>query len=210
MRGDANRTFGRLGQYHLWMGMRGGKLTLVPPLSEGGEAPVDERSDDELMLLARGGVASAFETLVRRHQTRALRVAARRLGRGAPVADVVQSTFLEVYRSLGRYQARGRFSSYLYRVLLNQCAMVRRSAGVETRAALVMPAVPAETAATQEAAILARERERDVEAALGRLSGKLRDVVVLRYSGALQYDEIADVLQIPVGTVKRRLFDALE
>ena len=106
--------------------------------------------------------------------------------------------------------ARGRFPSYFYRVLLNQCAMVRRSALVEARAALVMPAAPAEAAATQETAILARERERDVEAALARLSAKLRDVVVLRYSGALRYDEIADVLHVPVGTVKRRLFDALE
>jgi RNA polymerase sigma-70 factor (ECF subfamily) len=193
------------------MGTRGAGLTLIPPSSpRGGEEPVEERSDDDLMLLARGGVASAFATLVRRHQARALRVVARRLGRGAPAADVVQSTFLEIYRALPRYQPRGKFPSYFYRVLLRQCAMVRRSAGVEARAALVMPAAPAETAATQEAAILARERERDVEAALARLSTKLRDVVVLRYSGELSYDEIADVLDVPLGTVKRRLFDALE
>ena len=61
-----------------------------------------------------------------------------------------------------------------------------------------------------EARILQRERERDVEAALARLSDKLRDVVVLRYSAGAGYEEIAATLAIPVGTVKRRLFDAVE
>jgi RNA polymerase sigma-70 factor (ECF subfamily) len=54
-----------------------------------------------------------------------------------------------------------------------------------------------------------RERFRDVQVALGGLSEKLRAVVLLRYSADLGYDEIADTLEIPVGTVKRRLFDAM-
>src|SRR4029079_3052589 len=148
--------------------------------------------------------------LVRRHQARALRVAARRLGARPLGNDVVQHTFLEGYRELPRYPARRRFPSYLYRVLLSQCAMAQRTARLEARAAIAtttsLPAGPP----SQEADILARERERDVEAALGRLSPKLRDVVLLRYSGELRYDEIADALSLPVGTVKRRLFDAME
>src|SRR5262249_23542096 len=131
-------------------------------------------------------------------------------GRGAPATDVVQNTFLEVYRALARYQPRGRFTSYLYRVLLSQCSMAQRRARTEARAA-ALPAPPAPVAPpSQEAAILARERERDVEAALGRLGAKLRDVVLLRYSAELRYEEIAEALAIPVGTVKRRLFDAME
>lgn len=61
-----------------------------------------------------------------------------------------------------------------------------------------------------EARILARERDRDLERAVGRLSEKLRDVISLRYAGELGYDEIAETLGLPVGTVKRRLFDAVE
>jgi RNA polymerase sigma-70 factor (ECF subfamily) len=204
------------------MSARGPKLSLVPagvaapvaaapPERGGGEgAPLAARDDDDLMLLARGGLPGAFATLVRRHQARALRVAARRLGRGAPATDVVQNTFLEVYRALGRYQPRGRFTSYLYRALLSQCSLAQRRARAEARAA-ALPAPPAPVAPpSQEAAILARERERDVEAALGRLGAKLRDVVLLRYSAELRYEEIAEALAIPVGTVKRRLFDAME
>jgi RNA polymerase sigma-70 factor (ECF subfamily) len=55
-----------------------------------------------------------------------------------------------------------------------------------------------------------RSSWREVEAALGRLSEKLRAVVVLRHSAGLSYDEIAETLDLPLGTVKRRLFDAME
>ena len=61
-----------------------------------------------------------------------------------------------------------------------------------------------------EARILARERERDLERAVARLSEKLRDVISLRYAGDLGFYEIADTLGLSVGTVKRRLFDAVE
>ena len=190
------------------MGTRGGKLTLIPPPSEGGEVSADERSDDDLMLLARGGVAGAFATLVTRHQARALRVVARRLGRDAPSADVVQNTFLEVYRALPRYQPRGQFRAYLFRVLLNQCRMAHRAARIEARHRPVAETPAA--VAPHESEVLARERERDTEAAVARLSAKLRDVVLLRYTGELSYHEIAAALGIPVGTVKRRLFDAIK
>jgi RNA polymerase sigma-70 factor (ECF subfamily) len=191
------------------MSDRGTRLSLVPPAEP--EA-LGGRDDDELMLLARGGMAGAFAALVRRHQARVLRVAARRLGRGALAADVAQNTFLEIYRALPRYQPRGRFRSYLFRVLLNQCGMARRAARLDARAlaAAALPPPPDAAPATQEAEILARERGRDVEAALARLGSKLRDVVILRFSAELSYDEIAETLAVPVGTVKRRLFDAME
>jgi RNA polymerase sigma-70 factor (ECF subfamily) len=187
----------------------GARLSLVRR-DPGAGAPLSGREDDELMLLARGGMAGAFAALVRRHQARVLRVAARRLGRGALAADVAQNTFLEIYRALPRYQPRGRFRSYLFRVLLNQCGMARRAAHLDARAVAAALAPPAAAPPTQEAEILARERGRDVEAALARLGSKLRDVVLLRFSAELSYDEIAETLAVPVGTVKRRLFDAME
>lgn len=173
--------------------------------------PIDARSDDDLMLLARANVPGAFSALVARHQPRALRVAGRQLGSGArsAAADVVQNTFVDIYRALPRYQPRGRFGSYLFQVLLNQCRMAQRSARIEARhRALVEVAVI--VAPPHESAVLARERERETEAALARLGAKLRDVVILRYTGELSYDEIAAALEIPAGTVKRRLFDAMK
>lgn len=193
------------------MNERSPRLSVVPPprADDQGE-PFGARTDDELMLLARGGAEGAFDTLVRRHQSRLLRVAGRQLGRNAFAADAVQNTFVEIFRSLHRYQPRGRFPAYLYRILLNQCRMAYRHSQVELRA---LDAQAAHTEAPsaeceEEGRILARERHRDVEAALADLSQRLRDVVLLRYSAGLRYDEIAETLDVPLGTVKRRLFDA--
>jgi RNA polymerase sigma-70 factor, ECF subfamily len=179
------------------------------PESPAAETPVDSREDDELMLLARGGVAAAFDALVRRHQRRILRVAGKYLGRSAAARDVAQNTFIEVYRALPRFQARGRFTSFLYRVLVNQCRIeVRRRRVHEQVPRVELEAAPA-TPPSDEA-VLAGERRRELERAVARLSLKLREVVVLRYGADLPNREIADTLGLPLGTVKRRLFDALE
>ena len=182
----------------------GKRLSLVPH-SPAPEPPgLESRSDDELMLLARGGIDDAFRTLIQRHQRRALRIASRYLGDDVLAADVAQNAFVEIFRALGRYQARGRFEPYLYRVILNQCHMLRRAARTE------LSVVRELSASTDEAAVLLRERDRDLQAALSRLSPKLRSVVVLRYGADQSYGEIAETLQIPSGTVKRRLFDAMD
>jgi RNA polymerase sigma-70 factor, ECF subfamily len=174
--------------------------------------PLCERDDDELMLLARGGLKEAFDELVRRHQARALRIAARYLG-GAPLLlaqDVTQNAFISVYQALPHYQPRGQFSAYLHRTLLNQCRMAQRRARVESHA-LEQEQVASATqdCPTSEMEILSREMHQHLEAAVGRLGHKLREVVVLRFGAGLRYDEIAETLGIPLGTVKRRLFDAL-
>lgn len=182
------------------------RLTLVTPESPAVSPSLELRSDDELMLLARGGSGAAFDTLVRRHQARVLSVAARRLGRPALAADAAQNAFIEVYRTLARYQARGRFRAFLYQILLNQCRMLERSRRIDERVfETVLDAHPL----LPEDEILAREWRREVEIALGGLSHKLRDVILLRYSADLGYAEIAEALGVPIGTVKRRLFDGL-
>jgi RNA polymerase sigma-70 factor (ECF subfamily) len=194
------------------------KLRLVPPPANDavpGSAepentpPLEARQDDELMLLARGGLEAAFDTLVRRHQARALRVAARFLGRGALAPDAVQNAFLEIYRGLTTYRPLGRFPAYLYRVLVNQCRIAQRSGRVEMRALDRLLMEESDVAVHAEEQILAREQRRELDRALARLSERLRAVVLLRYSAGLSLDEIADSLEIPLGTVKRRLFDAL-
>jgi RNA polymerase sigma-70 factor, ECF subfamily len=174
--------------------------------------PLAERDDDELMLLCRGGIAAAFEELVRRHQRRALRVASKLLGGSATAADAVQETFSEIYLGRARYQPRGRFGAYLYQVLLNRCRMAGRRLRQDRRAqetAETEHCLEGSAQAPAETAILARERRLEVERALAKLSDKLRVVIVLRFNAEMSYQEIADVLELPLGTVKRRLFDGL-
>lgn len=177
------------------------------PAPASGEMSHEGRDDDSLMLLARGGVAAAFEVLVRRHQEKALRVAGRYLGDPCAARDVVQNTFIAVYRLLPQYQPRGRFSSYLLAVLLNQCRLEVRRRG---HARPVETTDLGEPSSGYDESILARERARELGRAVGRLSAKVREVVILRFAAGLSHQEIAETLAIPVGTAKRRLFDGLE
>lgn len=186
------------------------RLSLVQPIAADTAPPLSEHCDDDLMLLARGGQAKAFDELVRRHQRRIVRIAARYLGDPASAADVAQATFVELYRALPRYHPQGRFPAYLYRVLINQCHMAKRARRSQGRAFDTLSTEPSQAVNIPDQAILARERAREVAHALAELSPKLRDVLVLRFAGEVSYDEIAAVLQLPLGTVKRRIFDGLE
>ncbi len=182
------------------------QLKIIAPV----EAPARlcDRADDDLMLLARGGLLEAFDELVRRYQERARKVAAKHLGRPELAADVAQSTFLEVYRALPRYRPRGLFSSFLFKVLLNQCRMARRSHVFQRRTLERLSPIEGFTPGAEER-ILERERRYEVDRALEGLSEKLRVVLVLRFAGELPLAEIAQTLGVPLGTVKRRLFDGL-
>jgi RNA polymerase sigma-70 factor, ECF subfamily len=174
------------------------------------EVALSERDDDELMLLARGGVAAAFDTLIRRHQTAAIETARRELGSIDLAKDAAQNAFVQLYRYLPRYEARGKFKAFLYKVLLNHCRMARRSAGRASKLELVLELEVAESEALPDDAILRRERWREVERGLSRLSPKLRTVITLRFAGGLSYEEIAEVVGVNLGTVKSRLFNGIK
>ena len=171
-----------------------------------------EHSDDDWMILARSGRPGAFDAMVRRYQGRAVSVAYRYLGQRDLAKDVAQNTFLEIYRRLGEYRPSGKFRAYFHRVLLNQCRMAARSRKIRARfQERLIIAEPDESTATvlPDEQILARERQRRLEVGLLRLSDKLRAVVVLQFSGDLSHAEIADALDIKIGTVKSRLSAAL-
>ncbi len=178
----------------------------VVPFEKPGESrALEERNDDELMLLCRGGRREAFEVLVRRHQRKVLRIAAKHIGSIERAQDIAQTTFVEIYRYVPRYQAQGKFEHLLSRILLNQCRMAHRKERSADRAQAVLETMPEPEAALPDDQLLARERRRTVEVAVGKLSEKLRDVVVLRFSGGSSYQAISEELDVPVGTVKSRL-----
>ena len=168
-----------------------------------------ERSDDELMLMTRDGLAAAFDVLVRRHQLQVLRIASKYLGCQAMAKDAAQNSFLVLYRARNTYRPESKLAAYLYRIVISQCRMLVRTARSETkRREEAQNAWPVDET-WPEADILAKEEKRRVEHALGHISPKLREVVVLRFSADMSYREIADVLDLPLGTVKRRLFDGI-
>ena len=172
--------------------------------------PITELDDDELMLLARGGKKEAFDTLVRRHQAVALLVAAKFLGQVHLAKDAAQNAFIEILGYLDNYQPRGKFRSFMFKVLLNQCRMAARSAKYERKLQVKLATSPQKPSDLPEELVIARERRREVERALYKLSMKFRAVLVLRFAGGLQYAEIAEVMELPIGTVKSRIFSGLE
>lgn len=166
---------------------------------------LERRGDDALMALARSGQREAFDALVARHQRDVLRIAAKYLGDVAAARDACQNAFLEIYRDRERYRPGGRFPHYLRRVVLNQCRVQARRVRIASR----VPADVAVSPTQPDEHILADERRRLVEAEVRKLSEKLRDVVVLRYAGEHSLEEVAQILRLPLGTVKSRLFAAM-
>lgn len=182
----------------------------IVELNQHRDQKLDERSDDDLMLLTRGGRKEAFAILVQRHQLRALKVANRYTGDINKSKDIVQNTFLEIYRYVPRYQAQGLFNRLLMRILVNQCRMGFRSQKSVDRVENEMKQIHQDSPALPDETILARERNSEVNKAMSKLSDKLRTVLILRFSSELSYNEIAQQLDIPVGTVKSRIAAGIE
>jgi len=165
--------------------------------------------DDEALLeRARRGDRDAFGELVVRHQDGLYTMALRVLGRPEDAADVVQETFLRAYVNLPRMRALS-VRGWLYRVAINasrdvQRRMSRRPADPleDTEGKIVDLPDPA---LGPEATAESRERMAAVRQALAGLPLEYRSAVVLRDVNDLSYEEIAEVLRVPLGTVKSRL-----
>ena len=168
---------------------------------------MQERPDHELMELIRCGDEDALAALVRRHQAPLLNFF-RRLGVGTHDAeDLVQETMVRVFRCRHRYAHRAKFTTFLYRIARHAWIDRWRKAN---RRPLLEQAAGAE-AEPADATSARRMGDRlDAPTALGRLPEKLRTVIVLSIYQGLPYEEIAKTLRIPVGTVKSRVFLAME
>ncbi len=160
----------------------------------------------------------AFAEVFRRHQRRAFELAFRVLGDRALASDAVQEAFLAVYRKGARFEARSKFSSWLYRVVVNQCIDLRRrekrhrarslSGALGTRSGedeAVLPEIAADGDTRPEPRAILGERAELVRHAITQLSPKLAEVVVLRYPQGRSYEEIGEILELPPGTVRSRL-----
>jgi len=166
-------------------------------------------SDEELVTAARRGERPALEQLLVRHHDRINALCRRLLCNDSDAEDATQDTLVAVVRSLSSFDGRSSFGTWTYRIATNQCLDELRR-----RRRRPLPA-PADSDGTGEAnlgvgriasgpADLAVARV-DVDAALTKLAPEFRAAVVLRDLCDLTYEEIADVLHVPVGTVRSRI-----
>ena len=161
--------------------------------------------DDAAVRRCLAGDAAAFEEIVGRYQQVLFTVAVRMLGDEEDARDAAQNTFVKVFEKLGTYDARHRFFSWIYRILVNECLNVRRRpSAVRTTAPLEEDAVQGRDADLVEAA----ERRAAVKKAILELPELYREVIVLRHFAALSYDEMSEAIGIPQKTVKSRLYSA--
>ena len=176
----------------------------------------DRDADTELVARARAGERAAFDLLVERYQGRLLRLARRLLRDQAEAEDVVQETFLKAYRALPRFRGEAAFYTWLYRIAINAArnAIMNRGRRGGVPPAAAAPAVAPEDAlaeiATPESMLLSKQVMQAVDAAMDALPLELRTAIVLREIEGLSYEEIAQIMQSPLGTVRSRIFRARE
>lgn len=163
--------------------------------------------DVSVIRRSQNGERQAFATLFTQYKNLVYKSAFLMLDSPQEAEDALQEVFVQVHRHLKQYDAnKGAFTTWLHKITVNYCLNRRRRQrmwqwfGVERAAAL-----PATTRTPEE-----RLADEAVRQGLQHLSDKLRTVVVLRYYHELAYSEIADILNIPMGTVKSRLNQALQ
>jgi len=173
-------------------------------------------TDGELILNAIGGRSEGFEELVRRYQRPITGYIFRMLGNYESSLDVTQDVFIKVYNSLAKYRSEYKFSTWLYRIAHNAAIDHMRRNSITTQS------LEAENAdgsyqiqIESRASSPEKDRERsewraEIDAVVQCLPPAYRDLIILRHGRDLSYDEIAEVTELPLGTVKNRLFRARE
>ena len=171
------------------------------------------RSDEELVEACQSGEASAFDVLVARWEDKIRGAAYRFLGSEEEARDVAQEAFLKAYRALGGFKQEARFSSWLYQIATNLCRdRLRRR---RTRAAVSLEELEETGPVIVETRPGAHERlqqmdlARLVRRAVHALPEEQREVVILKEYQGLTFLEIAQSLDLPVSTVKTRLYRGL-
>jgi RNA polymerase sigma-70 factor, ECF subfamily len=185
--------------------------------------PRDRPSDEDLLARLQAGQRDVFGTLVRRYERELYGYLRRYLGDDELAADVFQNTFVQVFVKIGQYQPGRPVRPWLYAIATNQAidALRRRNRRADTRADPLLVGDDGGESARPLFEVLRDREPGPVEQAEGaelrqlvrdavdRLPDLLRQVVVMAYFQGLRYQEIADALDIPLGTVKSRLHAAL-
>ena len=174
-------------------------------------------TDQQLVQRAQRGDLRAFDLLVLKYQGRIAALVSRYVSDAGEVEDVTQEAFIKAYRALGKFRGDSAFYTWLYRIAANAAknhlvAKGRRpgaDATIEDAEGFDEGGMLSESA-SPEALAMGGELAAVVESALNALPDELKAALMLREFDGLSYDDIADVLGCPVGTVRSRIFRARE
>ena len=173
-------------------------------------------TDEELVARAISADADAFAEIVRRWDRKIFALCFGMLGREEEARDAVQETFVSAYKNLARFRGEAKVSSWLHRIAVNQCLTAKRRKkarpedyfegdenGEDKRFVTSPVHAPSSTAEQTE-------RLRLVRQAVGSLPVDLRQVVVMKEFEDMTFQEISETLEVPLSTVKSRLYTALK
>jgi len=178
----------------------------------------EEEGDQQLVARVQKGDKRAFEVLVLKYQHRIYSLVSRFVRDPDEVQDVVQEAFIKAYRALGAFRGDSAFYTWLYRIAINTAknhlvSRARRPPGADIEiedAEYLESASSLRDIADPESELIREQLHRAVDAAIAHLPEDLRTALTLREFEGLSYEEIAEVMRCPVGTVRSRIFRARE
>ncbi|ROS04724.1 RNA polymerase RpoE-like sigma-24 subunit [Sinobacterium caligoides] len=173
--------------------------------------------DRQLVKRVQQGDKSAFDMLVLKYQHKVLSVIGRYVRDQSECQDVAQEAFIKAYRALPKFRGDSAFYTWLHRIAINTAKNFLVSQGrrppasdLESDSEAVMADAALQDQSTPENELFSMELQRAVHEVLKSLPEELRAALTLREFDGLSYDEIADILHCPVGTVRSRIFRARE
>ena len=174
---------------------------------------MDKKLQTQIVTACQRGDPHAYEQLIRCYQTQVYSLALRMLGDAEDAADVTQETFIRIFRTIDSFRGDASFSTWVYRVTSNLCLdwLRRRKRQVLSSDAPVSwehetaPREAADNAPNPEDLLAAAELRQEIQSALNELESYHRLALLLRDVQGLSYEEISDILDLPLGTVKSRI-----
>ncbi len=169
------------------------------------------RTDEELVARCVEGDRDSFNELVVRWQRPVYALAYRVIGRDEDARDVAQEAFLRAFRAIKNFRGQAKFSSWIYRITLNLCRdWMRRERRTPVTLVAEVPEPKSETRGRSVEDLAAqRDLGRRVAAVMAQLPEEQRSAIVLKEYHGLTFQEIADLLDCPLSTVKTRLYQGL-
>lgn len=189
-------------------------LSITLPYLVGASPGLDAHSDNQLIQEAINGSLEAFEALVRRYQDRLIHSLEHALGSREDALDAGQQAFISAWRKLATFRQDSAFYTWLYRIAMNAAITRKRKQRLPTTSLdhhiSSTGNSPADTnlSANPDSRLVSEENVRLVQEALMELPEEFRQPLVMKELDDFSYEEIGTILEIPIGTVRSRIFRA--